>query len=190
MSQSELLKRVISVLDANGIEYMVTGSLVSSSQGEPRATHDIDLIVRIEIDAIPALAHAFPAPEHYLDEKAAIEAINRTDMFNLMEIATGDKVDFWILGNDAYDQERFRRRIQSDLGDIAAQVSRPEDTILQKLRWCELSGGSEKQFGDARSVYELQFPTLDREYINQWAVKLNLTPLWQRLQNEPDPLRE
>lgn len=53
---------MISVLDVNGIEYMVTGSLVSSSQGEPRATHDIDLIVRILAAAVPALARAFPAP--------------------------------------------------------------------------------------------------------------------------------
>ncbi|HEY2585147.1 MAG TPA: hypothetical protein VGI81_05225 [Tepidisphaeraceae bacterium] len=190
MSQSELLKRVISLLDANGIEYMVTGSLVSSSQGEPRATHDIDLIVRIQAASVPALARAFPAPEYYLDEVAAVEAIARADMFNLMEVATGDKVDFWILGSDEYDRERFRRRTRTDLGGVGAYVSRPEDTILQKLRWCELSGGSEKQFGDARAVFELQFRTLDLAYIGQWAARLNLVPLWQRLQDEADPLRE
>lgn len=152
MSQSELLKRVVAVLDAAGIDYMLTGSLVSSSQGEPRATHDIDLIVRIQPPSVPALSRAFPAPDYYLDGAAAVEAIGRADMFNLMEIATGDKVDFWILSSDAYDQERFRRRMRSDIGGVVVFVSRPEDTILQKLRWSELSGGSEKQFGDAKAV--------------------------------------
>ena len=42
MPQQELLKLVIARLDEAGIEYMLTGSLASSLQGEPRATHDID----------------------------------------------------------------------------------------------------------------------------------------------------
>jgi len=47
MSQQELLKLVIARLDEAGIEYMLTGSLASSLQGEPRATHDIDLVIAI-----------------------------------------------------------------------------------------------------------------------------------------------
>lgn len=48
MSQQELLKKVIHVLDANNTQYMVTGSIVSSLQGEPRSTHDIDFVVAIQ----------------------------------------------------------------------------------------------------------------------------------------------
>ena len=48
MSQQELLRRVIQVLDSAGIEYMVTGSIASSLQGEPRSTHDINIVVAIE----------------------------------------------------------------------------------------------------------------------------------------------
>lgn len=80
--------------------------------------------------------------------------------------------------------------MRSDIGGVVVFVSRPEDTILQKLRWSELSGGSDKQFGDAKAVYELQFRTLDLEYINRWAAQLSVIHLWQRLQNEADPLRE
>jgi len=40
MPQPELLKRVLSALEENHIDY-ITGSIVSSLQGEPRATHDI-----------------------------------------------------------------------------------------------------------------------------------------------------
>lgn len=38
----ELLRRVSAALDANGIPYMLTGSLASSMYGIPRATNDID----------------------------------------------------------------------------------------------------------------------------------------------------
>jgi len=40
MSQQELLKTVIQVLDRVGIPYMLTGSIVSSLQGEPRSTQE------------------------------------------------------------------------------------------------------------------------------------------------------
>lgn len=47
MSQQELLSKVIQVLEDVGIDYMLTGSLVSSLQGEPRYTNDIDIVVSI-----------------------------------------------------------------------------------------------------------------------------------------------
>lgn len=38
MSQQELLKTVVRTLEQLGIGYMVTGSIASSLQGEPRST--------------------------------------------------------------------------------------------------------------------------------------------------------
>ena len=48
MSQQELLRLVVQSLDDLDVEYMLTGSIVSSLQGGPRSTHDIDLVVAIE----------------------------------------------------------------------------------------------------------------------------------------------
>ena len=47
MLQPRLVIEVINILNKNNIEYMLTGSFVSSFQGEPRLTHDIDLIINI-----------------------------------------------------------------------------------------------------------------------------------------------
>jgi hypothetical protein len=55
MSQSELLKKVIIALEATGTPYMLTGSYASSLQGEPRLTHDIDLVVAITLAAARSL---------------------------------------------------------------------------------------------------------------------------------------
>ena len=48
MSQQENLKRFVTALERIDIDYMVTGSLASSMQGEPRSTHDIDLVIDIQ----------------------------------------------------------------------------------------------------------------------------------------------
>ena len=188
MSQPELLRAVVAALEAAGVAYMATGSIVSSLQGEPRSTHDIDLVVSINPVAVPALVRAFPPPDFYLDEVAAREAIARRDMFNLLDVTGGDKVDFWVLQDEPFAQSCFARRHPVDAAGVRLMVSTPEDTILQKLRWSDLSGGSEKQFNDALRVYEVQFGRLDLDYMNRWVVTLGVDSEWERLRREARPV--
>ncbi len=172
---------MVQLLDAERIPFMLTGSWVSSMQGEPRASHDIDLVVQLDRSHIAALMAAFPAPKFYLSESAIQEAIEQDGMFNLLDMGEGDKVDFWLLTKEPFDQARFARRTVEEILGIRVSVSSPEDTILAKLRWSDLSGGSEKQFVDAQRIYELQQESLDFEYVGQWANTLNIAPLWNRL---------
>ena len=94
MSQQDLLRRVVEALERAGVDYMLTGSFVSSLPGEPRATHDIDVVVAVDKAAVRTLVDAFPTPEFYLNEEAAYSAIATQGMFNLIAITEGDKVDF------------------------------------------------------------------------------------------------
>ena len=175
------------MLDAVGIPYMATGSLVSSVQGEPRSTHDIDLVVQINPSDAPALVRAFPPPNYYLDEQSIRDAIGAKEgMFNLLDAAGGDKVDFWILKDHPFDRQRFSRRYTELVAGINLFVSRPEDTILAKLRWSAWYGPSEKQFHDALRIYEVQYGRLDEQYIDRWAAELGFTEMWERLKGEAE----
>lgn len=187
MSQSELLKKVIAALEGADAPYMLSGSYASSLQGEPRSTHDIDVVAVITSAAATHLIDAFSGPDYDLDERAVYDAVARKGQFNLVNVTSGDKVDFWLLTDDPFDQSRFSRRYIEEFQGERIYVTRAEDTILMKLRWAKMSGGSEKQFGDARSVYELQLPVLDLNYIEQWVGALGVTELWQRLQREAKP---
>jgi hypothetical protein len=184
MSQQQLLIKVIQSLNKSGIQYMVTGSIASSLQGQPRSTHDIDLVIAIDKSKTQDLVQAFPSPDFYLEKNSILDAIKNQNMFNLIHLETGDKVDFWILTNEAFDQSRFSRKVTEDFMGTKLQVSTPEDTILAKLRWAKLSGGSEKQFTDALNIYEVQYGKLDLSYLQRWAEKLDVKSLWQRLTNE------
>lgn len=186
MSQQELVREVVAVLENAEIEYMLTGSVASSLQGEPRSTHDIDLVVALEAPAVDKLLAAFPSPRFYLDKGSILEAIKMKDMFNLLDVEQGDKVDFWILTDSPFDQSRFAHRYTEELEGLKIVVSSPEDTILAKLRWAKLSGGSDKQFTDALRVYEVQSEKLDMDYLNLWAGRLYIEGLWQKLQNEAE----
>jgi len=188
MSQQELLKRVVQTLDAVGIDYMVTGSVASSLQGEPRASHDIDIVIAVERAAVPKLLKSFPPPDYFLDDQDIQDARRTKTMFNLIDVKGGDKVDFWLLTDEPFDRSRFSRKYQEDLMGIKVKVSSPEDSILMKLRWAMLSGGSEKQFTDALRVYEVQFKGLDLVYVDSWVERLGVDSLWNRLKNEAHPL--
>jgi hypothetical protein len=191
MSQPELLKLVAGRLEAAGIEFMVTGSVVSSLQGEPRATHDIDLVVALRAPAgeiAARLKREFPEPDFYLDQTAVHEAVAAGGMFNLIDTREGDKVDVWMLTDDAFDRSRFDRRYVEVFEGTRLPVSRPEDTILMKLRWAAMLGGSDKQFVDALRVYEVQYGTLDQAYMDTWATTLGLTGALARLRSESRPI--
>jgi hypothetical protein len=68
------------------------------------------------------------------------------------------------------------------------KISTPENTILSKLRWANLSGGSEKQFTDAVRVYEVQHGKLDLDYLKNWVNQLQLNELWNGLITEARPI--
>jgi hypothetical protein len=181
MSQQDLLRRVIRALEESGSAYMLTGSFASSMQGEPRLSHDIDLVVDPTPRVIPSLIRMFPSPAYSLDEQNAREAIRARTLFSLLHVAEGDKIDFWLLTDDPFDSARFSRRRGEDTLGMKLFVSSPEDTILAKLRWAKLSGGSEKQLHDALRVYEVQFALLDMQYLKKWVGSLGLEEYWDRL---------
>ncbi|MEX1181715.1 MAG: hypothetical protein WEF86_00665 [Gemmatimonadota bacterium] len=164
----------------------VTGSVASSLQGEPRATHDLDVVVAVRAADAPALVRSFGPPRFYLDEGAILEAVETGGMFNAINLEEGDKIDFWMLTDEEFDRSRFGRRIEEKVFDVRLKVSSPEDTILAKLRWSKLSGGGRKSFVDALRVYEVQADRLDRSYIEKWAEQLDVIDLWLRIMNEAD----
>ena len=188
MSQQELLKLVVQTLDSAGVEYMLTGSVVSSLQGEPRSTHDIDIVVAINRQSAKKLADAFPAPRYHLTKESILDAISHHGMFNLLDTDTGDKVDFWMLTDEPFDRSRFKRRRTEEVLGLKLAVSSPEDTVLAKLSWAQRSGGSEKQFNDALHVYEVQSGNLDMEYLRRWAKVLGIESLLKRLEDEAEPV--
>jgi hypothetical protein len=187
MSQQELLKRVVTFLDDQRVDYMITGSYATSLMGAPRATHDLDVVVVLSRSNVDAMLHAFPPPSFYLSERAMREALEQKRMFNLLETESGDKVDFWMLTDEPFDASRFSRKRTVEFQGLRVKVPTPEDTILAKLQRTLACGESEKHFTDALHVYELQRERLDFDYLDEWSKRLDVTELWKRVKAEAVP---
>ena len=65
MQQPDLISPFTSRLERLGIPYMVTGSTAGILYGEPRLTHDVDIVVALGMEGVPAFVAALPLDEFY-----------------------------------------------------------------------------------------------------------------------------
>lgn len=117
-----------------------------------------------------------------------MDALRTNGLFNLIDVNSGDKVDFWMLTDQPFDVSRFKRKRIEDVLGMRIAVSAPEDTILMKLHWGKESGGSDKHIIDALRVYEVQCGLLDLEYLRNWARTLGVSSLLDRIEEQAERL--
>ncbi len=178
MEQVELLKALVGTLEKLGVPYLLTGSLASSAFGEPRFTHDIDVVVRLTLAQVPHFCAAFPAPEYYCDQMAAAQAVRQRFQFNILHPASGQKVDVIVASDSEFDQARLARGVRVPASpDFEATFSAPEDVIIKKLEYFR-EGGSEKHLRDIVGVLKVQGDRIDRAYLTDWIVRLGLQAEW------------
>ena len=179
MEQVDLLRRLISVLNQMQIPYMLVGSYASAAYGEPRMTHDIDILAALQSEQIPALCAAFPAPEYYVSQEAALAAVRARGQFNVIHPASGTKIDFILARADAWGKTEMERREKVwVLPDCEGFVARPEDVIIGKLISYR-QGGSEKHLRDITGMLVASGREIDREYVAHWAADFDATDIWQ-----------
>ena len=174
MSQSNLLILLARILAEEGIEYLVTGSMASAFHGEPRLSHDIDVVVVLHPRNARSLVARFESLDFYADEDSVLAAISSAGQCNFVHLPSSGKIDLWMLTHTPFDQSRFARRVSLPFQGETLWVSSAEDTILMKLVWDRECGGSPKQRGDVLRVYENQARQLDMEYLDDWAVQLGV----------------
>ncbi|MFP4164994.1 MAG: hypothetical protein ACLFVE_13520 [Chitinispirillaceae bacterium] len=184
MLQPDLISLFIMPLEKAGFEYMVTGSVASTLYGEPRLTHDIDLVLVLRVDEIGKLCDYFPSSDYYCPPPDVIRIeLNRQTFahFNLIHHESGYKADcypftgnplhFWALKN--------RKTIQID-SDFSVQTAPPEYVIIRKLQFFR-EGGSQKHLMDVRKMIAMPDLNLDEEVMMDWIEKLELRNEWNRI---------
>jgi len=181
MEQVDLLRRTIEVLEAQGIPYLIVGSVASMAYGEPRFTRDIDIVVDVSADDVSRLCDSFPDAEYYVSRDTARRAAEEGGQFNVIHPASGNKIDFIIARRDAWGRQQVdRRRRVAILPGLVGYAGSPEDVILGKMWYYQL-GQSEKHLRDIAAMLQISGDQIDRAYIAQWAERLGLSEIWQAI---------
>jgi hypothetical protein len=187
---TEFLLYIAELLERLGIPYHVGGSIASSIHGMYRASADIDVVIDPSRQQMADLARALES-EFYVSRTAIEEALSQRSTFNAIHDLTSFKIDFFIKGSGAFDDEELRRSVRQSIDESGRSIllKSPEDTVLRKLEWFRNGGEvSERQWQDAVSILATTRGQLDQDYLQRWAGELRVSDLLERAQQEADNL--
>ncbi len=186
MTQAELLRYLVDVLEALGVEYMIGGSQASIYYGEPRLTRDVDVVVALRPEHLPVFLGRFPSDEFHVDEETARGALRTSGQFNIIHPGSGLKIDVYVNPDTSYDRTRLSRRQRLPLlPGVEAYFARPEDVILYKLLYSG-HGQSGLHLRDVLGILRVSGPELDEPYIAEWADRLGLRTIWEQIRRQAD----
>ena len=175
------LRTIADWLDGADVPFMLAGSFASTYHGHPRTTQDIDIVIDPAHEALLRFVDSLPADRTYVDRMTAIEAFRHRDMFNVIDLETGWKVDLILRKERPFSISEFNRREAVEWMGVRLFIATAEDVILSKLEWARLSGGSERQMRDVAGVLEMHNERLAIAYIEKWLDALAVRTQWEEV---------
>jgi hypothetical protein len=184
MQDPDLIELFVKPLDKLGARYLVSGSVAAMLYGEPRVTHDIDLLVFLRHEQIQELSKIYPPPEFYVPPTESIfaETTRERGSFNVIHADSGLKADMYLVGRDEFHAWAFRNARQYSIADTTIRLAPPEYVIVRKLEYYR-EGGSEKHLRDIRSMLAVSGEQIDRSELNQWIQRQGVQDQWREVQS-------
>lgn len=182
MQLPELIEPFVQRLDALGIPYMVTGSTAGILYGEPRMTHDIDIVIALSDRDVTRFVEAFPLEEFDCppDDVLAIEVRRgQRGHANLIHHASGFKADIYIAFDELHRWGLAHRRTIA-IDTLRMSVAPVEYVIVRKLEYFR-EGGSQKHLRDIRSMLAVS-EAIDRAALESFIAARGLAAEWAAVQ--------
>lgn len=188
MPQHSLFEIFFSPLNQLEVRYMVTGAVASIIYGEPRLTHDMDLVIDLHPYQIEKFVSAFPLEEFYCppEEVIRLEAGRRQrGHFNLIHHATGFKADVYLAGEDNLHHWAMNNRKQVNYEGQRVWLAPVEYVIVRKLEYYR-EGESEKHLQDISGILMLSSNQIDFEILLDKIHEYSLEREWEKAQRLKD----
>ena len=146
MNLYEELRGVLAALDGASVDYALVGALAVAVWGAPRATKDIDLLVRAEdlpraMEAVRSLGFTLEALPFQFKDGSELQRVNKVDAAGHLMT-----VDFMLVDPNLEPVWNSRTRLPFAEGQVAvvsrdaligmkARAARPQDLIdIQNLK--------------------------------------------------------
>lgn len=183
MPEPDLIALFVRPLDQLRFRYLVTGSVAAMLYGEPRVTHDVDLVVFLRPADIARLPEAYPSPKFYVPpaEVIALEVARVTKgQFNVIHVGSGLKADIHTANRDELHAWAFHNVRQYSIGDLTIRLAPPEYVIVRKLEYYR-EGGSDKHLRDIRSMLAVSDDQINHAELGEWIRERGLQAEWKKV---------
>lgn len=179
----------LAALDRHSVPYAIGGSVASGLHGDPRATHDADVLVDLTRERAAALVRDL-RPAFYVDEEGLRAALKEKGSFNVIHVEAARKIDVFVAGDGGLDREQLERavlvRMETSEGAVEIRVTSAEMMVLRKLDWFRRGGGeSDRQWRDVLAILRVQRGRLDQEWLESEAAANGLTDLLRKAREVP-----
>ena len=180
MPETELYCLFTSVLDSLGIRYIVTGSIAAAVYGEPRLTHDVDVVLELSVDMAEKFCQQFPIDQFYCPapETVRLELLRtQRGHFNLIHHDTGYKADIYICGNDELHRWALDHARRLEVDGRPLPLAPPEYVILRKLEYYR-EGNSKKHIRDIAAMLRSRGLQIDLPWLDGRISAMGLGAQW------------
>ena len=180
------LRLVLESLEAAGVEYLIGGAIAEWAWGEPRATQDLDIVIKLPVKAVGRFSKELEKRNMLVPVDIILDAMveDRADIpLSAIHMYSGLKADIYLMREgDRLRQSAFQRRVKVDYGPPIGKVyvHSPEDLILYKLMYLGLSG-QPKHARDIAAILRAKKNSLDFGYIEEWVTRLGLGSVWKEM---------
>lgn len=181
MLEPDLIELFVAPLEQLRFRYLLTGSVAAMLYGEPRVTHDVDLIIFLRAEDIKKLLGAYPSPQFYVPPlEVVLTEISREQkgQFNIIHGVSGLKADFHPVNRDELHGWAFRNIREYVMGNNTIKIAPPEYVIVRKLEYFR-EGGSEKHLRDIRAMLNVSGEIIDRKELNFWIQQRSVADQWK-----------
>lgn len=171
----KLLVRLAGLLNRNQVKFLVFGGIASVKYGAPRATFDIDIILK-----------KGGIPKNFLDmlqseEICPVEGITFNEFINsqysIFRDGQGNEVDFWLkVDGFEFDEDSWRHRVDEKINSIMVHFMSPEDIVSGKLS----IAFTENDIIDVISILVVNAKNFDKDY---FSAKVERFKLKKKLQD-------
>ena len=181
----KLLARLAGLLNRHKIKFLVFGGIAGVKYGAPRATFDIDIVLKRNT-----------VPKNFLDilqsEKIhSVEGITPYDFissqYSIFRDKQGNEVDFWLkVDGFEFDEVAWRHRVDEKIGKETIHFISPEDIVSSKLSITP----TENDIIDMIAVLTLNAKNFDIDYfsgrINRFKLKGRVRDLIRKMRELMD----
>ena len=177
----EIIEQFIEPLNNLKINYIVTGSVASIIYGNPRLTHDIDLVISIDKKQAETFLGSFDAKRFYVPPVEIFQIELQRDSHghvNIIHLESGFKADLYFAGHSELQLWALNNFQNADFFDLSFRLAPIEYVIIQKLLFYR-EARMQKHIIDIQGMLEQSIDMIDFEKLKSFISEYNLQATWQ-----------
>ena len=187
MDSLKIIQKFIDPLKELNIEYVITGSVASIIYGNPRLTHDIDLVMNINKNQIETFLSKFDPDMFYLPPSDIFQIELKRDSHghvNIIHLESGFKADVYFIGNSDLHRWALDNFIEIEFFNMNLRLAPIEYVIVNKLISYK-EAKMQKHILDIQGILENSESMINFSILNSFIKKYKVENIWDLVRGSP-----